>query len=220
MLFVVTLLSYLKLYIPEIRILDLIMQNGKEKKGMNLKKGFFGFTPVLIVITVASIISNNVSIKQDSFVQGQSMDNRTLSNVSIPVSSGFIDGKVAYFIATDASTQEVASSVSNTTGFKVSYAPTLANTSDSARQQGFVFLNGFSGEEGGPFASQLSVATAIPGDPDYSPLFDINYVQWNTNNTSDIRVLKSTDEIFEAQQNGELTITKSNVVINSPAIVN
>jgi len=195
------------------------MQNRKENKEMNLKKGFFEFTSVLIAIAVASIIAINASIKQDSFVQGQPMDNLTLSNVSIPVSTGFIDGKIAYFIATDASTQEVASSVSNTTGFKVNYAPTLANTSASARQQGFVFLNGFSGEEGGPLGSQLSVATAVPGDPDYSPLFDINYVQWNTNNTSDIRILKSADEIFEAQQNGELIITKSNVVINSPAIV-
>lgn len=209
----------LKLYIPQFRIFRLIMQNRKENKEMNLKKGFFGFTPVLIVIAVASIMAINASIKQDSFVQGQPMDNLTLSNVSIPVSTGFIDGKIAYFIATDASTQEVASSVSNTTGFKVNYAPTLANTSDSARQQGFVFLNGFSGEEGGPLGSQLSVATALPGDPDYSPLFDINYVQWNTNNASDIRILKSADEIFEAQQNGELIITKSNVVINSPAIV-
>ncbi len=195
------------------------MQNGKENNEMNLKKGFFGFTPVLIVIAVASIIAINASIKQDSFVQGQPMANLTLNNVSIPVSTGFIDGKIAYFIATDASTQEVASSVSNTTGFKVNYAPTLANTSDSARQQGFVFLNGFSGEEGGPLGSQLSVATAVPGDPDYSPLFDINYVQWNTNNTGDIRILKSADEIFEAQKNGELIITRSNVVINSPAIV-
>jgi hypothetical protein len=195
------------------------MQNGIENKGITLKKGFFGFTPVLIAIVVASIIAINVSTKQDSFVQGQPMDNLTLSNVSIPVSTGFIDGKIAYFIASDASTQEVASSVSNTTGFKVNYAPTLTNTSDSARQQGFVFLNGYSGEGGGSLGSQLSVATAVPGDPDYSPLFDINYVQWNTNNTGDIRILKSADEIFEAQQNGELTITKSNVVINSPAIV-
>jgi hypothetical protein len=102
---------------------------------------------------------------------------------------------------------------------EVNYAPALANTSDSARQPGFVFLNGHSGEEGGPLGSHLSVATAVPGDPDYSPLFDINYVQWNTNNTNGIRILKSAEEIIEAQKNGELTITKSNVLINSPAIV-
>jgi hypothetical protein len=194
------------------------MQNRKQNKGMNLKEGFLGIISVLVAIAVTSMVTTNVGIGQDSFAQGQSMDNLTLSNVSIPESTGFIDGKVAYFIATDASTQEVASSVSNTTGFKVNYAPTLANTSESTRQQGFVFLNGFS-DEGGPLGSQLSVASAVPGDPDYSPLFDINYVRWNTNNTSDIRILKSADEIFEAQQNGELTIAKSNVVINSPAIV-
>ena len=174
---------------------------------------------MLFVIIVTSLVAINTGVKQDSFAQEHRMDNLTSSNVSIPVSTGFIDGKIANFIATDASTQEVASSVSNTTGFKVNYAPSLANTSESARQQGFVFLNGFSGEEGGPLGSQLSVATAVPGDPDYSPLFEINYVHWNTNNTSDIRILKSADEIFDAQQNGELTITKSNVVINSPAIV-
>ena len=38
-------------------------------------------------------------------------------------------------------------------------------------------------------------------------------------NKPDIRILKSADEIFEAQENGELTIAQSNVVINSPAIV-
>jgi hypothetical protein len=195
------------------------MQNRKENIETNLKKGFLGSMPVLIAIAVTSMVAINVNLNQDSFAQGQSINNLTLSNVSIPLSTGFIDGEIANFIATDASTQEVASSVSNTTGFKVNYAPILADTPDSARQQGFVFLNGFSGEEGGPLGSQLSVATAVPGDPDYSPLFDINYVQWNTNNTGDIRILKSADEIFEAQQNGELTITKSNVVINSPAIV-
>jgi hypothetical protein len=198
------------------------MQNRKENKEMNLKTEFLGIAPALIIIIVTSLVAISVNVKQDSFAQEQSIDNLTSNNVTIPVSTGFIDGKIAYFIATDASTQEVASSVSNTTGFKVNYAPTLANTSDSARQPGFVFLNGFLGEEGGPLGSQLSVASAVPGDPDYSPLFDINYVEWNTNNTnntSNIRILKSADEIFEAHQNGELTITKSNVVINSPAII-
>ena len=195
------------------------MQNRIENKEMNLKKGFLGIVPLLIVIVITTMVSIDMSKRQDSFAQEQPVDNLTLGNVSIPVSSGFIDGKIAYFIATDASTQEVASSVSNTTGFKVNYAPALANTSESARQAGFVFLNGYSGEEGGPLGSQLSVATAVPGDPDYSPLFDINYVSWNTNSTNDIRILKSAEEIIEAQKNGELTITKSNIVINSPAIV-
>jgi hypothetical protein len=69
-----------------------------------------------------------------------------------------------------------------------------------------------------PMGSQMSVASALPEDEGYSPLFEINYVKWNANATKDMRVLKSVDEIMAAEGNGELTITKSNVVINSPAI--
>jgi hypothetical protein len=43
-------------------------------------------------------------------------------------------------------------------------------------------------------------------------------VKWNSNATKDIRILKSVDEILIAQKMGELTITKSNAVINSPVV--
>jgi hypothetical protein len=67
--------------------------------------------------------------------------------------------------------------------------------------------------------AQISVASALPGDKGYSPLFQINYVKWNNNNNSTtIRVLKSVNEIMTAQKNGELTITPTNIVINTPAI--
>ena len=64
----------------------------------------------------------------------------------------------------------------------------------------------------------MSVASALPEDEGYSPLFEINYVKWDLNATKNMRVLKSVDEIMAAEKNGELTITKSNIVINSPAI--
>jgi hypothetical protein len=136
-------------------------------------------------------------------------------SIDIPISKGFVDGKIAYFISTDASNNEVILSVSNTTGFSVNYAPVLANTNNSSTQQGYVFINGVKGE--GPFGTQLSVASAIPGEDGYSPLFEINYVKWNSNSTSN-RVLTSVDEILAAQNSGELNITKSNIVINSPAV--
>jgi hypothetical protein len=136
-------------------------------------------------------------------------------SIDIPISKGFVDGKIAYFISTDASNNEVISSISNTTGFSVNYAPVLANTSNSSTQQGYVFINGVKGE--GPFGTQLSVASAIPGEDGYSPLFEINYVKWNSNSTSN-RVLTSVDEILAAQNSGELNITKSNIIINSPAV--
>ena len=134
--------------------------------------------------------------------------------ISIPVQKGYVDGNLSYFISTDASEERIVSSVTNTTKFDVNYAPTLSNTSESARQQGYVFTNGILGN--GTFEHQLPVASATSGDEDYSPLFEINYVKWN--NESQARILKSTADIMDVQSKGEISIEKSNVIINSPAL--
>jgi len=90
----------------------------------------------------------------------------------------------------------------------------LNNTPDSIRNQGYVFLNGVQGEASGGF--QLPVANAVPGDKDYSPLWQTNFVKWNDNATA--RELKSVEEIMTAQNNGEIDITETNIIVNSPAI--
>jgi hypothetical protein len=134
--------------------------------------------------------------------------------IDIPLSKGYIDGNIAYFIATDASDKHAVSSITNNTGFPVNYAPLLNNIPESIRGQGYVFSNGVEGEAPGGF--QLPVANAIPGDKDYSPLWQTNFVKWNDNATA--RELKSVEEIMAAHKNGELTITETNIIINSPAI--
>jgi len=135
-------------------------------------------------------------------------------SISIPVSKGYVNGNISFFIATDASVKEIVSSVSNTTNFSINYAPSLANTSESSRQQGYVFTNGVVGE--GPAGYQLPVASSTPDSEIYIPLFAINYVKWNDD--SNARVLKSVDEITKAQNNGEISITKTDIVINSPGV--
>lgn len=135
-------------------------------------------------------------------------------SITIPVEKGYVNGNVSYFISTDASEQMIVSSVANTTKFNVNYAPTLADTQEISRQQGYVFLNGVEGN--GTFDHQLPVATAGAGDNGYSPLFQINYVTWN--NGSQPKILKSAQEVLDAQASGEVTIEKSNIVINSPAV--
>jgi hypothetical protein len=87
-------------------------------------------------------------------------------------------------------------------------------TPESERGQGYLFLNGAKGE--GPNGFQLPVANAVPGDKDYSPIWESNFVSWNDNATA--RELKSVEEILAAQNNGELTITETNTIVNSPAI--
>ena len=155
-----------------------------------------------------SVLSHQEAVAQ------QPAQEQPATTVEIPLSKGYIDGKIAYFIATDASTEQAVQTITNNTGFPINYAPILAMTPESERGQGYLFLNGAKGE--GPNGFQLPVANAVPGDKDYSPIWESNFVSWNDNATA--RELKSVEEILAAQNNGELTITETNTIVNSPAI--
>jgi hypothetical protein len=145
----------------------------------------------------------------------------TTNTISLLLAKGYVNGKIAFFIATDASDNRTAASITKNPGLKVNFAPALASVPESARQQGYEFINGVRGE--GSFGFQLPIASALPGDKNYTPLVQLNFVKWNSNNNSSTstvvaRELKSVNEIMAAQKNSELTIAKTNIVINSPAV--
>jgi hypothetical protein len=139
---------------------------------------------------------------------------RTNVPIDIPLLKGYENGNELYFIATDVSDEKTAAFANNLTGFKVNYAPALAQTPQTARAQAYAFANGVAGE--GPFGFQLPVVNAKPGDEGYSPLWQVNLVTWNDNATA--RELRSVKEITTAEQNGELTINTTDTVVNHPAI--
>jgi hypothetical protein len=170
-------------------------------------------TMFLVGMTNAQTESLNKTVESSPDNDSASTTQYPIS-INIPVEKGYVNGNISYFISTDASEESIVSSVSNSTNFKINLAPTLSNTSEVSRQQGYVFINGIIGN--GTFEHQLPVASASGGDEGYSPLFEINYVTWN--NESQPRVLKSVAEIMDAQSKGELSIEKSNIVINSPAV--
>jgi hypothetical protein len=142
-------------------------------------------------------------------------------SVSLPLSRGYVNGKIAYFIATDASDNSTALEISRNLKYKVNFSPSLALIPESSRQQGYEFLNGVRGQ--GAFGYQLPVASKLPIDKDYSPIVQLNFVKWNrditghTSNTA--RELKSVSEIMSAQTNKELTIARTNILVNSPVIL-
>ena len=155
----------------------------------------------------------NTSASTPSYL---SNPNASSSFVSILLSKGYVNGKIASFIATDASDSRVAASITNSTGFKVNVAPNLAMTPAIALQQGYDFVNGIK-TSGSPMGFQLGVASALPGEKGYSPLYQLNFVKWNANAIP--RILKSASEIITAEKNGELTIVKTGIIINSPAVM-
>src|ERR671933_649014 len=188
----------------------------------------YGILSAVFIITLITMLGSQLALHQ-ALSQGQAINatgnngNSTASTnqsnpspISIPLSKGYVNGKIAYFIATDASDSQIAASVTNTTGFKVNYAPNLALTPESARQQGYVFVNGIRTSES-PMGSQLGVASALPGEKGYSLLSQVNFVKWNANAAP--RILKSVAEVTAAEKTAELSIAKANLVINSPAIL-
>ena len=166
--------------------------------------------------------SSSSSISANNIINTQTkITNSTTNSISLHLAKGYVNGKIAFFIATDASDNGTAASITKNPGFKINFAPALAFVPESARQQGYEFINGVRGE--GSFGFQLPIASALPGDKNYSPLVQMNFVTWNSNNssTSNIvaRELKSVNDIMTAQKNNELTIAKTNIVINSPAVM-
>lgn len=195
----------------------------RKMKNIKIFVPTMGITMAIITLTLTLSIFYPVTSEQQPQPQPEQKQDMSASilklaepnvPIDIPLSKGYIDGNIAYFIATDASDKTAVSSISNNTGFPVNYSPILNQTSESIRGQGYLFLNGVPGEAPNEF--QLPVANAVPGDDDYSPLWQTNFVTWNDNSTA--RELKSVEEVIEAQNNGELTIQETNIIVNSPAI--
>lgn len=143
-----------------------------------------------------------------------SYTNYTNNSVNFPISKAYVNGNMAYFIATDASDNQTAAPIAENLGYNINYAPTLILVPESAQQQGYEFVNGINGM--GAFGFQIPIATALPRDKGYSHIVQLNLVNWNDNATA--RELKSAEEILIAQNNGELEIARTDILINSPAI--
>lgn len=134
--------------------------------------------------------------------------------MDIPLTRGYENGNEIFFIGTDVSDESIATMLTNTTGFKVNFAPLLAQTPQDARGQVYIFENGVEGN--GSLGFQPPVTNAKPGDEGYSPLQQVNLVRWT--DESAVIELKSVDEIMEHEGMGHLAINQTEVVVNHPAI--
>jgi len=197
----------------------------KEYKGRTISKSTGAIAVGIFLITATILIISSLLTQQQeqTFAQQATAETgpssvlrlaRTNVPIDIPLLKGYENGNEIYFIATDVSDEKTAAFATNLTGFKVNYAPALAQTPEAARAQAYAFTNGIVGD--GPFGFQLPVVNAKPGDEGYSPLWHVNEVTWNENATA--RELRSVEEITAAEQNGELSINSTDMVVNHPAI--
>jgi len=135
---------------------------------------------------------------------------------TIPMHQGYYDGGSVYFIITDSSDPTHADLITKNQGWKVELAPLLKNAPDAALSKTYMFTNGIEGD--GVHGFQGEVFTSTPAQPNvYSALTSHVHVTWNEGSTP--RVLTSDATVMEAADDGEITLTSVDVVLNMPQIV-
>ena len=93
--------------------------------------------------------------------------------------------------------------------------PELADAPDSMLAEMYAFANGVEGH--GPFGFQPDIFDSVPGDENYRPLRAINLVEWNEG--AEVRELRTLADLKDAEDKGEVTITRPGIVVNMPVLV-
>jgi hypothetical protein len=134
---------------------------------------------------------------------------------SIPAGRAFAEGKEIFFSHTEVSDAGVAEKLTNMMKSPVLLVPSLADVPEQLTSPVYVFENGVTGK--GPLGFQPDVFDNPPGTPGYTPLRRIVFVKWNDG--ANARELRAASELLSAEKNGELTLQKSDVVVNMPFMV-
>lgn len=124
------------------------------------------------------------------------------------------DGRTIYYIVTDATPRGPAEMMG------VVSSPTSASLiANSAAVDLFQFKNGL--ESSGPLGFQPGIASAAPGDANYSPMWRIFMIGWD--DASDARLLETIDDINAYEESGLISIgiarpMDSDHIVNCPFI--
>ncbi len=147
----------------------------------------------------------------DSYGGGQVLD-IDLENMKVTFVAhrGFApNGDTIYYIATDASSKDVADALG------VIYVPRIQVTiTTSSSSDLYVFTNGLEGN--GPLGFQTSIGSTTVGDKFYSPLWRIQTATWDNPDSADF--LKTISEISQAASKGKLETGLAGFVVNCPFV--
>jgi hypothetical protein len=157
----------------------------------------------------------------DSILDEIASGHKVSLRASLPLQVGFFDGATAIYITPEvgvdpnapAAIITAAHQVAN--GFKSNFIPTNFGTlpNSPAVDDIFVFTN-FA--QGNVLASAPHPAGPTNTDTNYSPLWQVSLVAWNSGRQG--RVLKSQTDITNAAAAGDVTITKTPIIVECSVI--
>ena len=157
-------------------------------------------------------LRDNSHISNDDPYGGGQITNIDLENMKVTFVAhrGFApNGDTIYYIATDASSKDVADALG------VIHVPKIQDTIATASSSDlYVFTNGLEGN--GPLGYQASIGSTTVGDKFYSPLWRIQTATWDNSDSADF--LKTVGEISQATTNGKLETGLAGFVVNCPFV--
>ena len=140
--------------------------------------------------------------------------------ITMPMIDGYYNGEKVFFVHTEVSDTNMAEMMTMMINFPTLHVSELKNISPENMGKVYVFTNGIPGSGpygGGPFMFQIDVFDSIPGQQGYSQFRTPHLVTWSENSSP--RLLTSVEELLEAEENGEVSIEKTDLVVNAPMIV-
>ncbi len=119
---------------------------------------------------------------------------------NLPLFTGFYDGQEVQYIVTEITDPDSEIFI---------YTPALLGLPEDAVAEVYRVTNGHD--------DQNAVFDSIPGDENYSPLWQVYLVTWEDGVTP--LVLRSVEEILMAEGQGRVVIEETSTIINCPILV-
>ncbi|MEK6865440.1 MAG: hypothetical protein AABX06_03090, partial [Thermoproteota archaeon] len=199
---------------------------------LKTKSGSFEFTGAALALHSPNLKEFTTTVSVDGWTRGQPTEvimqkievqkepslllSRTNVAATIPMHEGFYDGNSTFYIITDSSQKEYAEMITKKQGWKVEVAPPIEKTPEDTLQKIFVFKNGVKGD--GIYRHQKEIFSSTPSQElEYSALNSVIEVTWKKGQNA--KILESSEEVINAEEDGRVEFNKTGIVINAPQII-
>jgi hypothetical protein len=182
-------------------------------------------TPIIVECSVVlglpptgQLPGSTVNLSAATFAAGGSVT----SIANLPLQAGYFNNEPALYITPEvgvgagSTAATAATALSIAQGFNANYVPTAFDTlndKNSAVDDIYVFTN-FT--QGNVLASSPQPAGYQNTDPNYTPIWQINLVTWNSGYRP--HALTSQQDILNAQKNNEVTVTLAPIIVECSVI--
>lgn len=169
-----------------------------------------GFAGIMALVALVSTQQSAQAQSRDAGILQELLGGASKGTATFPIVFCWYKGQPALYIQTDASDPGLAAQQ------KVNLVPRLANAiqAPGGAVDDIYHVTNF--KQGNVIPSAPLPTGPKNSDPNYTPIWQVTTVTWNTGTTP--RVLTSEEDILGARDNGEVTLTKTNIVVNCPVI--